>query len=122
MVVVIYRTTGLALGYGLYDRGVRVPAGTGNFSHFHLIQTGSGTFPRGVKWSGCEADLSPPSSAEVRIRGAITSLPNTPTWRGAQFKNAQGQLYLYSPTYKKSYFSSDSFFWGGYLMSSILLT
>jgi len=29
------------------------------------------------------------------MRGAIPPLPNTPSWRGAEFKKAQGQLYLY---------------------------
>jgi len=28
------------------------------------------------------------------MSGAIPPLPNTPSWRGAQFKKAQGQLYL----------------------------
>jgi hypothetical protein len=30
---------------------------------------------------------------------AIPSLPNTPSWRGAQLKKAQGQLYLYLYTH-----------------------
>jgi len=29
------------------------------------------------------------------MRGAIPQLPHTPSWRGAQLKKAQGQLYLY---------------------------
>jgi hypothetical protein len=29
------------------------------------------------------------------MSGAIPPLPNTPRWRGAQLKEAQGQLYLY---------------------------
>jgi hypothetical protein len=29
------------------------------------------------------------------MNGAIPPLPNTPLWRGAQLKEAQGQLYLY---------------------------
>jgi hypothetical protein len=38
---------GIALGYGLEDRGsrVRFPAGAGNFSLNHRVQTGSGTHP-----------------------------------------------------------------------------
>jgi len=28
------------------------------------------------------------------MRGAIRPLPNTPSWRHAQLKKAQGQLYL----------------------------
>jgi hypothetical protein len=29
------------------------------------------------------------------MSGAIPPLPNTPSWRGAQLKKTQGQLYLY---------------------------
>jgi len=29
-----------------------------------------------------------------RMSGAITPFPNTPSWRGAHWKKAQGQLYL----------------------------
>jgi hypothetical protein len=29
------------------------------------------------------------------MRGAIPPLPNTSSWRGAQLKKAQGQLYLH---------------------------
>jgi len=54
---------------------VRVPGGTGNFSLHHRVQTGSGThsasYPMGTKGSflavnlpECEADSTPPSSAE----------------------------------------------------------
>jgi hypothetical protein len=45
--------------------------------------------------SGREADHSPPSSAEVKewVELYLHS-PNTPSWRGAQFGGAQGQLYL----------------------------
>jgi hypothetical protein len=55
---------------------VRFPAGAGNFSLRHRVQTGSGAHSAsyavgtgalslGVKRSGCEADRSPPSSAEI---------------------------------------------------------
>jgi hypothetical protein len=54
-------SVGIALSYGLDDRGsrVRFPAGAGNFSLYHRVQNGSevhpasypmgtrGTFPRG---------------------------------------------------------------------------
>jgi hypothetical protein len=38
---------GIALGYGLHDRGsgVRFPAGAGNFSLHHRVRTGSGAHP-----------------------------------------------------------------------------
>jgi hypothetical protein len=40
-------SVGIALGYGLDDRGsrVRFPAGAGNFSLHHRIQNGSGAHP-----------------------------------------------------------------------------
>jgi hypothetical protein len=40
-------SVGIALGYGLDDRGsrVRFPVGTGNFSLHHRVQNGSGTHP-----------------------------------------------------------------------------
>jgi hypothetical protein len=40
-------SVGIALGYGLDDRGsrVRVPAGAGNFFLHHSVQNGSGAHP-----------------------------------------------------------------------------
>jgi hypothetical protein len=82
-------SVGLALGYGLDDWGsrVRFPAGAGNFSLNHRVQTGSGTHPAsylmgtggvlylGVKRPEREADHSPPSGAEVNNAWSYTSTP-----------------------------------------------
>jgi hypothetical protein len=81
-------SVGIALGYGLEDRGsrVRFPAGVGNFSLHHRVQNGSGTHPAsypmgtrgsfpGVKRPGREADHSPPCSAEVKNAWSYTSTP-----------------------------------------------
>jgi hypothetical protein len=40
-------SVGIALGYGLDDRGsrVRFPTGAGNFSLHHRVQNGSGAHP-----------------------------------------------------------------------------
>jgi hypothetical protein len=40
-------SVGIALGYGLDDRGsrVRLPAGAGNFYLHHRVQNGSGAHP-----------------------------------------------------------------------------
>jgi hypothetical protein len=55
--------------------GVRVPAGVGNFSLYHRVQSGSGahpdSYPMGTGGSfpegkAAEANHSPPSSAEVK--------------------------------------------------------
>jgi hypothetical protein len=72
-------SVGIALGYGLDDRGsrVRFPAGAGNFSLHHRVHNGCGPHPAsypmgtrdlslGVKCPEREADHSPPSNAEVK--------------------------------------------------------
>jgi hypothetical protein len=81
-------SVGIALGYGLDDRGsrVRFPAGAGKFSLHHRVQNDSGahsaSYPMGttssslgVKRPGREADHSPPSSAEVKNAWRYTSTP-----------------------------------------------
>jgi hypothetical protein len=103
--------SGLALGYGLDDRGFESRQGMGIFlfttaSRLALgptqppIQWVSGALSPGVKRSRCEIDHSPPSSSEVKecVELYLHS-PNTPSWRGAQLKKAQGQLYLYLHLY-----------------------
>jgi hypothetical protein len=90
-------SVGIALGYGLDDRGsrVRFTAEAGSFSLHRRVQNGSGTHPAsypmstrssflGVKRPGRESDHSPPSSAEVKewVELYLHS-PNTPSWRGA---------------------------------------
>jgi hypothetical protein len=78
---------GIATGYGLDDReaGVRVPVRSRIFTspylpdrlwrppNFYTMGTG-GTFP-GVKRPGCEADRSPPASADVKKMWIYTSTP-----------------------------------------------
>jgi hypothetical protein len=92
--------SGIALGYGLNDRGTRVrfSAGAANFSLHHRVQNGSGAHPASypvgtsgsflvVKRPGREADHSLPSSDEVKecVELYVHS-PSTPSWRGAQLK------------------------------------
>jgi hypothetical protein len=90
-------SVGIALGYGLDDRGSRVqfPAGAGNFSLHHGVQNGSGAHPasspmgtRGsfpeIKRPGREADHPPPSNAEVKeLVELYFQSTNTSSWRGA---------------------------------------
>jgi hypothetical protein len=73
---------------------VRFPAGDGNFSLRHHLQTCSGAHPAylvdnrgsflGIKRPGREANHSLPSSAEVKecVELYLHS-PNTFSWRGA---------------------------------------
>jgi hypothetical protein len=98
-------SVGIALGYGLDDRGsrVRFPAGAGNFS-LHRIQNGSGahsasypvgtwgSFPGG-KATGREADHSRPSSAEVKE--CVELYLHSPIRLHGVVLKVQGQLYLY---------------------------
>jgi hypothetical protein len=46
-VILSFIQLGMALGYGLDDRGsrVRFPAGAGNFSLHHVVQNGPGAHP-----------------------------------------------------------------------------
>jgi hypothetical protein len=115
-------SVGIALGYGLDYRGskVRFPAGARNFSLHYRVHNGSGahqascpmgtrgSFP-GVKRPGHEADHSPLSSVKVKEWLALyLHSPNTPSWRGAQLKKAQRQLYSFNCS--TWYGSDQSFF------------
>jgi hypothetical protein len=79
---------GIATGYQLNDRGVRVrfPVGSRIFSSpsrpdlfwgpSNLLSNGYwGLFTRGLKRPECEADHSPPSRAEVKRMWIYTSTP-----------------------------------------------
>jgi hypothetical protein len=87
--------------------GFRVTATAGNLSLHHRVQNGSGahpaSYPMGTRGS-FPADKEAGSVKLTihlhlvpmsKMRGAIPPLPNTPSWRGAQLKKAQGQLYLF---------------------------
>jgi hypothetical protein len=100
-------SVGIALGFGLDDRGsrVRFPAGAGNFSLYHRVQNGSGapkaSYPMGTsdsflggKAAGVWSWPLPPSSAGgQRMSGAILPLPQYARMAWCSVK-AQGQLYL----------------------------
>jgi hypothetical protein len=85
-------SVGIVNDYGLDYRmsGVRIPAGAGNLSLHHCVQTGSGahpaSYPMGTRGSfpGGKAHHSPPSSAEVKecVQLYVHS-PSTFSWRGA---------------------------------------
>jgi hypothetical protein len=99
----------IALGYGLDERGsrVRFPAGAGNFSLHHRVQNGSeahsasiewvkGALSLGVKLPGCEADHSPPYSAEVEEYVELyLHFRNTPSWHGAQLKHRDNFIFTF---------------------------
>jgi hypothetical protein len=68
------------------------------------IQWIPGALSLGVKWSGCEIDHSPPSSAKVKecVELYLHS-PNMPSWHGAQLrKSTRTTLLLLLPVYKIS--------------------
>jgi hypothetical protein len=73
-------SVGTATGYGLDDRLGQ------EFSLLNVVQTGSGAYPAsypmgtggffpGGKAAGCEADHSPPTTAEVKKMWIYTSTP-----------------------------------------------
>jgi hypothetical protein len=92
---------GIALGYGLDDRGsrVRFPEGLRIFLFTTASRTAVGpsqppiqrvrrALSAGVKRPGREADHSPPPSVEVEggVEVYLHS-PDTPSWCGAQLKH-----------------------------------
>jgi hypothetical protein len=102
-------SVGIALGYGLDDRGsrVRFPALAGNFSLHHRAQNGPGATQLPVQWVpdvlslgikrlGRDAEHSPPSNAEVKewVELYLYS-SNTPSWRGAQLKHRDNFTFYY---------------------------
>jgi hypothetical protein len=75
-------SVGIALGYGLDDRGSRVlfPAGAGNLSLHHWFRMGLGPTQPPIQWvpgerPGRKVDHSLPSSAEVKNAWSYTSTP-----------------------------------------------
>jgi hypothetical protein len=78
-------SVGIALGYGLDDRGsrVRFPAGLGVFLFTTASRMALGPTQPPTQW------VPGALSLEVKQpgRGAIPPLPNTPSWRGAQLKS-----------------------------------
>jgi hypothetical protein len=86
-------SVGTGTGYGLDGRGL-IPGREKRFFLLHSVQNGSGaqsasypmdtgcSFPGGEP-TGREADHSPPSSADVKNGGVITSLPHMSPWPGA---------------------------------------
>jgi hypothetical protein len=47
------------------------------------IQWAPGFLSPGIKWLGCVADHSPPSSVKVKNGGAIPPLRHVPSWHSA---------------------------------------
>jgi hypothetical protein len=93
--------SGMALGYGLYDRGFESRQELGIFLFTTAsrpvleptqppIQWVPASLSLRVKRPMCEADHSPLSSAAFKESVALyLHSPSTPLWRGAQFKEAQ---------------------------------
>jgi hypothetical protein len=93
--------SGVALGYGLDDRGsrVRFPSGAGNFSLHHRVQNGSGALPtsypmgtRGSLPGGNAAGAWSWPLTFIYCRGQdcvelYLHSPNTSSLRGAQLKH-----------------------------------
>jgi hypothetical protein len=110
-------SVGIALGYGLDDRGsrVRFPAGAGNFSLHHRVQNGPGptqpptqwvpgALSLGVKRPGREVDHSPPSSAEVKNAWSYISTPQYAFMAWCSVKGTGTPLsYFPSPAKKLMY-------------------
>jgi hypothetical protein len=86
----------IAMSYRLYGRGSRweqkiflylTSVQTGSGAHSASYPMDTGVHSAGLKGLGREADHSPPSSAEAKNDGAISSLPHTSSLRGALMFN-----------------------------------
>jgi hypothetical protein len=104
-------SVGIALGYGLDDRGsrVRFPAGAGNFSLHHRVQNGSGAHPSsypmgtrgsfpGVKRPGVKLTTHLYVMQRSKNEWSYTSTPQYAFMAWCSVK-AQGQLYLYNDAF-----------------------
>jgi hypothetical protein len=108
-------SVGIALSYGLDDRGsrVRFSAGDGKFLFTTAsitalvltqppIQWLPGAISLEINRRGREADHSPPSSVEVKECVEIyLHSPNTPSWRGAQLKHRDTFTFTFFSVSKK---------------------
>jgi hypothetical protein len=86
--------------------GVRVPAGAGNFSLHHRIQTGSGaypasypvgtggSFPEGKTARGVELTTHFHLVPRSRMRGAIPPHSHTSSWRGAKLRHRDNFTFI----------------------------
>jgi hypothetical protein len=70
------------------------------------IQWIAGALSLGVKWTGSEADHSPPSSAKVKNRWICTSTLHYAIMAWCSVK-AQGQIYLYLSRKKQILLAQD---------------
>jgi hypothetical protein len=107
-------SVGIALGYGLDDRGsrFRFPAGAGNFSLHHRVQNGSGAHPAsypigrrgsfpGSKAAGAWSwPLIPIYCRRQRMSGAIPPLPHTSSWCGAQLTHSDKFTFTFMVQHK----------------------
>jgi hypothetical protein len=103
----IFQTLTGLLSYGLDDQEFESWQGLGIFLFTTMstlalgptqlpIQWVPGVLYLVIKWSGCETDHSPPSSAKVKECVELyLHFPNMPSSHGAQLKKAQERLYLY---------------------------
>jgi hypothetical protein len=76
--ILSHSSVSIVRGYGLGFNSTLALGPTQPLSQWVL-----GSLSQGVELPGCEADHSPPSSAEVKNGGAIPPLSDTSLWRGA---------------------------------------
>jgi hypothetical protein len=104
----MFRLAGTATcQYGLDDWGFDTWQGLGIFLFTTASRTALGSTQPPIQWvpwalslrvklPGCEAYQSPPSKAEVKIRGDVSPFPKTPSWRGAQLKPRDNFTFTFS--------------------------
>jgi hypothetical protein len=108
-----FEGTGLAQWYsaGLLTEwlGAQIPAGAGNFSLHHHVQTGSGvhppsyavgirgSFPGGKAAGAWSWPLTHIQHWSQECEVLYLHSPNTPSWRGAQLKHRDNFTFIFIP-------------------------
>jgi hypothetical protein len=115
--LVLISSVGIALGYGLDDRGSRVRFPGGGLEVFLFttafrtvlgptqppIQWVARALSLGLKRVGRDADHSPPSSAEIKECVELyLQYPNTSSWRGAKLKHRDNFTFTFTSSHTSS--------------------
>jgi hypothetical protein len=95
-------SVGIALGYGLDDRGSRVlfPARIGNFSLHRRVQTALGPTQPPIQWvqGGCFSGGYGGRGVKLTTHLHLVPRSKTPSWRGVRLKHRDNFTFTFTFT------------------------